>query len=349
MYRPWSSSVLSQSLSQHLNGEIPILDLELTRKCSHKTCVYCDSVVGDADKNELSIKDYNRLISDSKKLGVQWVHICGLGEPSDYANFIDFVGLLNNHDIKLSFFTNGLNLSKDVIDFLYQSNACLIVKMDSFDEKTFDKVLGQKQSARTIYKTIDYLVNSNYPRMDSYGNTNLAFSIVPTSLTLHEIPEIVKYCLKNNIFPSIGALEYAGKGKNVYDELMIPPDQLKTLKEKVSEILGYEYYRPVCPSIFTGVHIDNVGHCIVHKKTGLNCGWFLLSDPEYKTLGNIKEKNICELNSLVFEYRRNRMEITLELLAQQQKLVFGGCGGNASDILNNYVKTIQSPHLRQSN
>ena len=93
--------------------------------------------------------------------------------------------------------------------------------------------------------------------------------------------------------------------------------------------------RPICPCILTGVHIDNIGNCIVDRDTGLNCKWFLLKDPLTTQLGNIYSNSILDLFDKVNTYRKLCFETKLELIKQTCDIsyVFGGCGGNPKEII----------------
>jgi hypothetical protein len=47
------------------------------------------------------------------------------------------------------------------------------------------------------------------------GYTDLAFSIVPTQLSYDGIRNVISFAKKNNIFPSIGELEQAGRALEI--------------------------------------------------------------------------------------------------------------------------------------
>ena len=67
-YYPWSEEVLSKCLAGHNRGELSTLDLELTAKCTHASCIYCDSrpEVGSRHPNELNQRETEKLLEDAK-------------------------------------------------------------------------------------------------------------------------------------------------------------------------------------------------------------------------------------------------------------------------------------------
>ena len=339
-YYPWSKAVLNQCLEANRIGRIPALDLELTAKCTGAYCIYCDSRPGVCDKEnplELDFPTLKQAVFEAKGRGLKWVYTCGLGEPLEDSKFWDLIQLFKEHDIVLSMFTNGVFIKNiDIATRLKECNVNIILKMDTFNAENFDKILGRSGIANKIYKARDLLLQAGYGSKDG-KYTDLAFSIVPTSLSIDGIPEVISFCEENGIFPSVGELEQAGEVINnkLTDVLGINKQQILSLKDAADKYYNGSYMRPICPCILSGVHIDNIGNCVVDRDTGLNCKWFLLKDPQTIVIGNIRDSSIIDLFIKAQEYRKNmftsRKDRILEL--GQVSYVFGGCGGNPKDII----------------
>jgi hypothetical protein len=153
---------------------------------------------------------------------------------------------------------------------------------------------------------------------------------------------VVNFCLKHNIFPSVGELEDAGniKQKDTHDLLWLTKEELVEIREK-SGLAEIEYMRPICPAILFGLHIDNKGNCIADTITGLNCKWFLLENPQTTSLGNIQENTIEDLHNRVLEYKKTCLCENRKTIDSYEDInyVFGGCGGNPSDIIKLYKES----------
>ncbi|MCK4902223.1 MAG: hypothetical protein KAS76_02615 [Thermoplasmatales archaeon] len=54
VYAPWSHSNLQHTINGYKKGEMPLLYLELSGKCSKCNCLYCDSPVRGSIQDELS-------------------------------------------------------------------------------------------------------------------------------------------------------------------------------------------------------------------------------------------------------------------------------------------------------
>lgn len=338
-YYPWSKAVLKEALHVHKHGMIPTLDIELTSKCSGASCIYCDSKPDVCAKGQLGEMDFvaiRKLVQDARKYGLKWVYTCGLGEPLEDNKFWNIVHLLKENNITLSMFTNGIFI-KDIYMAreLKKHNVNIILKMDTFKEDKFDIILGKKGIAQKIYASRDNLLAAGYQAKNEH--TNLAFSIVPTSLSIDGIPEVIAYCKKNGIYASIGELEQAGEviKNNLNNTLSITKKDIINLKKMADEYIEGIYMRPICPCILTGIHIDNFGNCIVDSETGLNCKWFLLKDPQSVKLGSINTENVFKLFNKANTYRKNCFSSNVDRikLSCAVSYAFGGCGGNPKDII----------------
>lgn len=338
-YLPWSKKVLNSSIKAQKIGLIPTLDIELTAKCTGASCIYCDSkpdVCNSERDGEVNFDVMKKMLLNAKSKGLKWIYTCGLGEPLEDKKFWDIIHLLKANDINLSIFSNGVFINDIyVAKELKEHNVNIILKMDTFDEQKFDKILGRKGIAKKIYAARDLLLEAGYG--DYNGYTDLAFSIVPTTLSIGGIPEVISYCKNHGIFASIGELEQAGEviNKNLKDTLSISSDIVKQIKNVANEYIEGKYMRPICPCIFTGLHIDNYGNCIVDKDTGLNCKWFLLKNPCTVKLGNIQDEDVFSLFDKVNMYRKNCFENKLDAIKRDCDIAFefGGCGGNPRDVI----------------
>jgi MoaA/NifB/PqqE/SkfB family radical SAM enzyme len=339
VYYPWSEKVLNECLTKYDAGEMPTLDLELTAKCTQASCIYCDSrpEVGMRHPNELNFRETEKLLKNGSKLGLQWIYTCGLGEPFEDARLERLVESALALGIRISLFTNGVFINNKKAKWLHDNGVCLILKFDTREQSTFDQILGKTDTATKIYKAVEFLLDAGYTSGCGEGYTDLAFSIVPTTLNFDHISDVVQYARNNNIFPSIGELEQAGRvfENEVYGHLALSPDNINNLKALVERLLWKGYTRPICPAIITGIHIDNVGNCVVDSDTGLSCKWFLLQEPMVKIVGNIRKNDIRLLLDEVRLYRKSRFAENDNGVryCESKEFTFGGCGGSPRKII----------------
>jgi MoaA/NifB/PqqE/SkfB family radical SAM enzyme len=335
MYFPWCDEEMIEMGKRFKEGHIPYLDIELTARCSLGTCIYCDSPINKTYK-ELNKTEFYSLANNALNQGLKWIYFCGLGEPTDCEYFSDILDFCILNKVKISFFCNGQNLNSELIDKLILANASILIKLDSFYENIFDELLGKRGAASKTYKIIAELEKKKFSNVRHLGDqyvTNLAFSIVPTTKNINEIPEIVSYALNKGIFPSIGELEFANKGKNQFDVLHVDKANLLKLKKSVNDIFGETYQRPVCPAVLYSLHLDVNARCVVDNETGLSCPWFKLGDPEFGYIGNARQDSVDTLRNNMILYRKNRLGALKKVETHAKTFnIFSGCGGRLSDI-----------------
>lgn len=339
-YLPWSKLVLENCLLNHKKGKIPTLDFEFSSQCTGACCIYCDSkpIVGKKSANEVTSDEIEKLIKDGKKLGLKWLYSCGLGEPLEDPKFTKAVETAYALDIQFSVFSNGIFITdKKMAKWLFDKNVSIILKMDSFQEEHFEKILGVKGAAKKVYNALDNLLSVGYGKRLKNDCTRLAFSIVPNRIIFDDIEEVFVFAMKNNIFPSIGELEKAGfmVDNEGFGKLNITEEDMKKLKVRLDSIWGGSYCRPMCPSIITGLHINYLGDCTTDSETGLNCKWFMLKESSMKKIGSIREDLLEDLFKKSEENKAQLFEKNAALIEENSKVnyLFGGCGGSPRNIL----------------
>lgn len=339
-FMPWSKQVQDECLRIHQNGGIPVIDLDFTSQCTSANCIYCDSkpAVGRKSLNEVTFEEIEKILEEGSENGLKWVYSCGLGEPLEDTKFVKTVEKAHSLGISFSIFTNGLLIdSREKAQWLYDNDVSIILKLDTFNEENFDKILQIKGGAKRVYKALEYLLDVGYGELLENDGTRLALSIVPTSININDIEDVFKFAIAHNIFPSIGELELAGL--TLIDESYKDLDvsfMLKEQKKRLDELWGGSYCRPLCPCILTGVHINHIGNCIVDVEAGLNCKWFMLQESPMREIGSIRDENLLTLDSRVRKNKIDLFEQNSSKINEYGRVdhIYGGCGGSPKNIIN---------------
>lgn len=335
-FYPWSTSVYNASKEKYINGRFSILDIQLGGECNFK-CVYCDSPDRNK-KSRISFSHLHKLIEQQRER-YNWMFICGLGEPLCGANkglLINLLELCKTNNIKCTIFTNGSNMDGKILDYVQSDILYPLIKIDTFSFELAQKLYGTSQANKNL-QTIESLFEIAKNKKSNY--CHIAASIVPTSLNINEIPYIVKNCIDNNVFPLLGQLEYAGNAIGSYNELLLSKKELLDLKQEISSIINSEYKVPICPSVISGIHINNEGYVSVDSRTGLSCSWFWLETPQTINLCAINSiSKLSEAEKAIFDYRLKKSDDLSSLLSCIEEEPFGGCGGNIIDLFHDYIE-----------
>ena len=330
-YLPWSTQVYETCLKDYLNGNLSILDIELGGQCNYQ-CIYCDSPNREK-KCIVSINQIEKLFAEHP---IKWVFVCGLGEPTATGNLNILLEILKKCEIynaKCSIFTNLSVLSKELEAYIKKGVLNLLFKYDSLDFVKAMKLYGTSNVNKQIFN-IEKI--KKFVRIQD-GKTNIAASIVPTQVNKGEIISIVKDCMQNGIYPLIAELEDSGEAHEYYNQLALSEEELIEIKKSVNEIIKEEYIIPVCPAVICGIHVRYDGKVTVDDYTGLSCHWFWLQEPKTYVIGDFNNDNVCTLIDEIEEYRRRKFSNIKNILMEKTPSVFGGCGGDAIALLQNYA------------
>ena len=335
-YLPWSKAVLDESLAEYKRGKFTMLDIELGGECNF-TCIYCDS----PDRNRpctISIKTIEFFLKSKQ---IKWIHICGIGEPTggrNYSILLKILHLCEKYTVKCNMFSNIFNLTDELIEYVKKGVLYVLFKTDTLSNTHAAYIYGiDRGKAQKQIENIKKL--TRFVKLNE-GRTNLAASLVPTSINEPIIAKLIQeQVFDKGIFPMIGDLENSGRGREHFEALKLNEVRLKALKNKINSIVGTDYVVPQCPAVISSIHISAENEIIVDEFTGLSCNWFWLEEPKLKSLITLsKGTSIEKINKTVMDYRTSRLPMVREWLEQYNNIVtFGGCGGNVRTLLEVYL------------
>ena len=338
-YLPWSQPVYNATVNDYRNGKMDILDIQLGGSCPYN-CIYCDS----PDRNKPCLINFDHLYemvenARAERKGFSWVFVCGLGEPIwgvNKSNLLNILKMCENFNMKCTIFTNGNQIDEQICDFVEKEILYPIIKLDTLSISLASEIYGTEleQAERTLYSTE---VLFDISRRKNNEHCNVAASIVPSTKNKHEMLDLVRLCVDNNVFPLLGQLEFAGSAKKKYRDLMLSNEELIQIKQSIEAEFGV-YSIPICPSVISGFHITHNGMISVDEKSGLSCSWFWLEDPQIIELCNINAISSFDIAySKIMDYR-NRVLGNVERIAPTiEEHPFGGCGGNIKDLVDEYI------------
>lgn len=332
-YLPWAKETFQKCTDSKFN----ILDIELGGQCNYN-CVYCDSPSREKTCT-ISIDKIELVMSENT---ISWVYICGLGEPTvsdNYVLLLKVLALCEKYNVKCSIFTNLSRLDDKIKYYIEKGILYLLFKYDSIDMLKNNTLYGISSADNQILNIEEIKKLTKVIRNCS----NMAASIVPTQMNKNDIIEIVEDCIKHNIYPLIAELEDSGNAHPQYGQLALSYEELLKIKQDVNDLISQkyqnpkEYQNPICPAVINGVHIKNDGSVTVDSRTGLSCHWFWLKEPSTHVVGDFNDKSFQYIKNKIERYRDQKLDDVFGL-AINKKTVFGGCGGDASILLDTYIK-----------
>ena len=119
---------------------------EITHRCNLR-CPFC-FIPKRKNRNELSLHDISKCLSNAKKLGVQQITFSG-GEVFLKANFVDIMSIVRDYEYHCNIFTNGTLLDKKIIKFFILPSTKFIISLDG-PKAIHEIIRGKNTWTKTI-------------------------------------------------------------------------------------------------------------------------------------------------------------------------------------------------------
>jgi len=208
------------------------LSLYLGAKCNLR-CLYCFTRGGILTKNNLTEKEYKRIIDEAFELGVKRVMFTGRGEPLFYLpllkKLLKYIKGKGGWNIVL---TNAILMTPKIAKDLYNLNCSIMTKINSFNPKVQDELVGVPGSAQKMYRGLNYLIQAGFSKTIP---TRLANDNLICKSNYKEIPFMVQYFTSHNIQYIMEKILWMGRAVDNIDKLKITKEELNELLKELKK------------------------------------------------------------------------------------------------------------------
>ncbi|MCM8797525.1 MAG: radical SAM protein [Candidatus Omnitrophica bacterium] len=249
-------------------GGLLAMRIETNNACNFN-CIYCNSAVENRRYSEMPLSTLKDAIAEGASLGCKSVVVIGGGEPTLYRHFKALVCYINQKGMIPVVITNASSLDLAMAQFLFDENASILFKLDSFKEKIQNRLSGNRESYKLIMRGIKNLFSVGFNK-DVDGVLRCGASFVLTKFNYNEIVSLWKFCRDNNLFPNLEQLILRGNALAYASELIVDRDGIRKLKERLSAIDRYRYgydwlvYSPLpgygCLQHLYSIYVDSKGY-----------------------------------------------------------------------------------------
>ena len=293
------------------NGKLLTIRLETSLLCNFN-CLYCNNNAGIPTHDELSITDIRNILPEVRRLGAESVVLIGGGEPLLYPGIRDLTSFIHRAGMTPVIITNGFSLTEEFCSFFLDHNTSILLKCDSFDRNTQDRLAGKTGAHAAIMRSIDLLLKV-YDVVSDPLHLRTGLSFVATRLNHDGILPIWKFCRENNLYPNLEEFIPRGRGLSNYDTLYLDAVSVHSLKMQLltldREQYGYDWilHSPLpghgCLQPLCSVYITSTGS--VRPCPDIDIPWF-----------NVKQTSLSEIMATPF----------FKLARSVDKHLHGKCG-----------------------
>ena len=214
------------------NGKLLSLELEISLACNFK-CPYC--YVGKDTRNHLSRDEVFDVVRQARALGAQLIIILG-GEPMILPDIMGVIEFISEKELRTQVFTNGSRITPERARRLRELKAGMVVKVNSFDRETQDRLTGVEGSYQIMLDALDNLKSAGYPDKDAF----LAASTVICRQNLNELPAIWRKLRDEGISPYFETITPQGAAEE-NEWLHVSVEEKRDMFHKLAEIDRNEY------------------------------------------------------------------------------------------------------------
>lgn len=209
-----------------------LLSLYLDTACN-LNCCFCFLDSGKSrNQEQLSLAQYKDLIRQGKKLGIKSVLFFGAGEPLLDNKLFPLIGHSNKLGLYSVMFTNASTVTKKIAKKLKKMRVSVVASVKSRNPKTLEKLTGVKGSAKKIFSGFQRLLDAG---LNQSTPTRLGIDILLCRQSYDEIPELLNYCINNNIHPMIETLACKGRAARNYGKLELTAKEKQSFSETVAK------------------------------------------------------------------------------------------------------------------
>lgn len=204
---------------------LPKLDLNITNRCNFR-CKHCAFDSGLIKMSELSLKELEKILRETKELGGKRVDITG-GEPLLRKDVEKIISLCKKFNYKTELVTNASLLTiKKLKKFKKLRLDAIAISLDGSNSKIYNRI--RCKDKKTFDKVIKYIKEAK--KIGFYTKVNT----VVFSSNLKDIPNITKLCLKLGVDEhGIYYFTPIGRGNRSNEEAVEPLKWLNFIRKKL--------------------------------------------------------------------------------------------------------------------
>lgn len=307
------------------------LELEFSRKCNLR-CVYCYSEAGEGLKDELAPGELKKVIDQASDLGAKKIILLGGGEPLIYEGLREVIEYIDKKGLEQTVFTNGLLMTADLAKFLFDHNASVVVKHNSFRKRVQDSLAGVEGAYEKIQKAIVHLFNAGYPN----GHRQMGIQTVILRQNLEEIPSMWTWARKMGLIPYFEILTMQGRAKS-HPEIIVSTEEVQEVFDKLRKIDLEEFGNrwSAHPTIASFTCKRHLYSCLVNSQ-----GYIQPCTGIDLFVGNVKNEKLADIlrkSHVIQDLRKIRTKIEGPCKSCDFTADCYGCRGNAYQLTGNYL------------
>jgi radical SAM protein with 4Fe4S-binding SPASM domain len=312
------------------SGGLLSMEIEFSLRCNFR-CQYCYVGQDAGAERELSPDEIRATILQAKALGARKIIVLG-GEPMIYPQIMEMLAFIRGEGLAAEMFTNGTGVTAAAARRLYDLGVQVVLKMNSFDERTQNELAGFAGAYDTIQEAFRNLKAAGFP---AAGHL-MAVSTIICTRNLAEIPAMWQWLREQNITPYFEIITPQGNARDNAN-LEVEPAALRTVFDTLSEMdrVRFGHTWEPQPPLVGDRCLRHQFSCLVNAYgTVMPCVGVTIP------LGNVRERTLAAIlrdSEVVQDLRHHKGTIRGPCGACEKAEVCYGCRGAAYQLTGDYL------------
>jgi MoaA/NifB/PqqE/SkfB family radical SAM enzyme len=218
-------------------------------------------------KDNLGFNLRKKTILDAKNLGARALGIPGEGEPLLYWDMTKtLIEYANNLNLTTLLYTNGLCLTEDIIQFLFDHDVSLVVSCDSFKAENYRKLTGggDVKVIKENLKMAAEIYRSGVALFGGMMQVRMALISIVNQINADEMLTLKKWADKANVYFICNFPVQMGNAKKNWEVLVGNREtELRAIAQEYSDTHFGGITTPTsdgrCAALYHGIAIDTNG------------------------------------------------------------------------------------------
>jgi len=217
--------------------------------------------------NSLSFNDIKQIIDFSASRGAKSVIFAGAGEPTLDPLLKKILNYIKKKKLKSVLFTNLSTIKSITQAKYYLENGPLIGKLFTMNEKKYNKITNCSTAFKNAQNALKIMLKARNELKVQGKNTVLAIDSYISKENAMDLPDLLRFCRKNEIIPYFEAFIELGQSIEVIKKYALSEKQLSLTLNKLKEIDKKEF--GIKTKLVEGSR--NYGQDICNKATHMFC------------------------------------------------------------------------------
>lgn len=222
--------------------------IDLVGECGFN-CNYCFKHMNEERPQErheeplkrLNFEQIQGIIDFVKERNGQTITFAGEGEPTRDPDFDMILDYIKKEGLESVIFTNGERITELRAKKMLETGSVL-VKRDTLDDELQNEI-SQTPWASTVLRDATELLLNTREELDRAGQKHgeLGIDSPITRQNVHGLPDLLRYCRKNNIIPYFEAFIELGQDKGKVNDLSLTREELTKIFLELQRIDKEEF------------------------------------------------------------------------------------------------------------